>query len=90
MYGLTKGLGGTHNVVQSWEIRTAISASGKNKGKRLGFGKYQGIVSEVANNIFPIYKKQLDLTGLIPSGQQEPDVLEATKLTYYDTRVSIM
>ena len=69
MYGLPEGLGGTHCIVQSWEARTAITPTGKNKGKSLGFGKYQDMVSEVVNNILPIYKKQLDTSGHIPSGK---------------------
>ena len=88
MYGRTQGIGGTHTIEQSWEIRTAISGSGKNKEKSPGFGKYQNMVSDVANNILPLYKKQLDASGSILSSKQVSDILDATKVAYYRMRVA--
>ncbi len=89
MYGLTEGQGGTHTIERSFEVRNVIPTSGKNKSKSPGFGKYQEIVSEVANNILPLYRKQLDAGGKIPSGKQAADVLQATKLAYYDSRFAV-
>ncbi len=57
MYGLIECLAGTHSIEQSWEIRTAISGTGKDKGKSPSYGKYQEMVSDVANNILPLYMK---------------------------------
>jgi hypothetical protein len=89
MYGLTEGQGGTHTIEQSYEVRTVIPTTGKNKGKSPGFGKYQDMISKVANNILPLYRKQLDSTGKIPSGKQVAEVLHAAKLLYYDTRFAL-
>ncbi len=69
MYGLKEGHDGTHIVAQSKECRTVLSLTGKNKGKSAGMGKYQDMISEVANNILPLYKKQLGPDGKIPSGK---------------------
>jgi len=89
MYGLKEGEGGTHTIALSHEIRTALSLSGKNKGKSPGMGKYQDMISECANNILPIYKRQLDSAGKIPSGKQVADVIAATKSLYYDSRFAL-
>ncbi len=89
IYWLKEGEGGTYTVAVSREIRTVLSLTGENKGKSLGMGKYQEMVSEVANNIRPICNRQLDASGNIPSGKQPEDVLAETKILYYDSRVAI-
>ena len=89
MYGLTEGQGGTYTIASSFEIRTTLTTTGKNKGKSNGMTKYAEIVSEVVNNIIPLYKAQLDSTGKIPSGKTPAEVLALTKIAYYDSRYAL-
>jgi hypothetical protein len=79
MYRLKEGHGGTHTIAQSKECRTVMSLSGKNKGKSPRMGKYMEMISEVVNNILPLYKKQLGLDGKIPSGKTPIKVMQLTK-----------
>jgi hypothetical protein len=88
MYGLKEGHGGTHTVAQSKECRTVLSLTGKNKGKSAGMGKYQEMISEVVNNILPLYKQQLGPDGKIPSGKTPSEILQLTKVDYYASRVA--
>ncbi len=66
-----------------------IPTTSKNKGKSLGLGKYQDMISEVANNLLPLYMKQFDSNGKIPTGKQVADALHETKLAYYKTRLAL-
>ncbi len=75
LHGLKEGHGGTHIVAQSKECRTVLSLTGKNKGNIAGIGKYQEIISEVVNNILPLYKQQLGQNGKIPSGKTPSEIL---------------
>ena len=88
IYGLKEGESGTHTVADSFACRTVLATSGKNKGKSPAMGKYMEMISEVVNNILPLYKKELDSGGNIPSGKTPSEVLMATKAAYYDSRVA--
>jgi hypothetical protein len=82
MYGLTKGQGRTYTIAHSSEFRTTLIPFDKNKGKSNAMAKYDEIVSEVVNNIIPLYKMQLDSNGIIPSRKTPDEILALTKVAY--------
>ena len=63
-----------------------LTASRKNKSKILGMGKYTEMISDVANNIIPLCKKQVDFGGKIPSGKTPTKVAMVTKAECYNSR----
>jgi len=65
-----------------------LATSRKNKGKSPAMAKYMENISEVMNNIIPLYKKLLHASGKILSGQRPTYVFLATKDAYYCAQVT--